>query len=69
MTSVELPIQQITEMPPIMKVRDPTAKGNLFKNKRTHQHQMHNNTPGDVPAITWVPTQIIPTYVGMPHEK
>jgi hypothetical protein len=69
MTSVEQPIQQITEVPPIMKAWDPTAKRNLINTKCTHQHQMHNNTPGDEPAITQAPPQIIPTDVGMPHEK
>jgi hypothetical protein len=35
-TSVELPIQQITEVPPIMKVQDPTANRNLLNKKHTH---------------------------------
>ncbi len=69
MTSVELPIQQITEAPPIVKAWDPTAKRNLINTKCTHRHQMCINTPGDVPAITRVPPQIIPTDFGMPHEK
>jgi hypothetical protein len=36
MTSGELPIQQTTEVPPIMKAWDPTAKRNLINTKRTH---------------------------------
>ncbi len=52
-----------------MKAWDPTAKGNLINTKCTHQRQTHNNTPGEVPAITQVPPQIIPKDVGTPHEK
>jgi hypothetical protein len=69
MTSIKLPIQQIKEVPPIMKTRDPTGKRNLINTKCTHQCQTHNNTLGDVPAITRVPSQIIPTDVNTPHEK
>jgi hypothetical protein len=36
MTSIKLPIQQITEAPPIMKVWDTTAKRNLINTKHTH---------------------------------
>ncbi len=35
MTSIELPIQQITEAPPIMKAWDPTEKSNLINTKCT----------------------------------
>jgi hypothetical protein len=68
-TSVKLPIQQMTEAPPIMKAWDPTAKRNLINTKCTHWRQTHNNTPGDVLAITYVPPQIVPTDVLTPHEK
>jgi hypothetical protein len=67
--SIEIPIQQIMKGPPIMKTWDPTAKRNLINSKCAHQQQRHNNTPGDVPAITQVPPTIIPTDVGMPHGK
>jgi hypothetical protein len=69
MTSVKLPIQKNTEVPPIMKAQDPTAKRNLINTKCTHQCQTCNNTPSDVPAITQAPPQIIPLDVGIPHEK
>jgi hypothetical protein len=52
-----------------MKEWDSTAKRNFRNTKRTHRHQMCNNTPREVPAITPMPPQIIHTVFGTPHEK
>ncbi len=44
-------------------------KRNLINTKCTHWRQTRNNTPGDVPVITRVTPQIIPTDVSTPHKK
>jgi hypothetical protein len=59
MTNVDLPIQQITEAPAIMKTRDPTAKRNLVNTTHTHQWRTCNNTPGAVPVITRATSTVI----------
>lgn len=44
MSTIGRPIKRITEAPPIMKTRDPTAKRNLINTTRTHQRK-HGTTP------------------------
>jgi hypothetical protein len=46
-----LTVPCITNMPPIMKSRNPTAKRALKNTPRLHQRSTRNNTPGAVPAI------------------
>ena len=65
-TGIDRPIQQITEVPAIMKTRDPTAKRNLVTTTRTHQWRTRNNTPGSVPAITRATSPVIPPNVVTP---
>jgi hypothetical protein len=44
-------IERITDAPPIMTSRNPTAKRHLKNTPRTHGRQTRNNTPGAVPLI------------------
>jgi hypothetical protein len=44
-------IKRITDAPPIMKARNPTAKRQLKNTPQTHQQHTRNNTPGAVPMI------------------
>jgi hypothetical protein len=45
-------IKRITNAPPIMQARNPTAKRQLKNTPRVHRRQTRNNTPGAVPLIT-----------------
>jgi hypothetical protein len=51
-----MPLQRITEAPPIMAAPNPTAKCTLKIMKRTHSQQTRNNIPGSVPKITRSPS-------------
>jgi hypothetical protein len=65
----EQSIQRVSQAPAIMKTRDPMAKRNLILTKRIHQRQIHNYTPGYVPAITRDKRpNIIPDYVSRNHN-
>ncbi len=48
-------IPRITDAPPIMHSRNPTAKRDLHKTPRLHRRTTRNNTPGAVPPINRVP--------------
>jgi hypothetical protein len=47
-----LTIPRITDAPPIMQSRNPTAKRRLKENPRIHRRVTRNNTPGGLPMIT-----------------
>jgi hypothetical protein len=47
-----LTIPRITDAPPIMQSRNPTAKRRLHENPRIHQRVTRHNTPGGLPLIT-----------------
>jgi hypothetical protein len=47
-----LTIPRITDAPPIMQSRNPTAKRRLHENPRIHQRVTRHNTPGGSPLIT-----------------
>ena len=44
-------VQRITNAPPIMTSRNPTAKRALKNTPRLHRRQTRNNTPGIVPVV------------------
>ena len=50
-----------------MHARDPTAKQNLTKTKRTYRKHTRRNTPGDVPAIQRIPDHV-PTNNVLPAQ-
>ena len=54
-------IPRITNAPPIMQSRNPTAKRHLKNTPWIHQHQTQNNTPGVVPFITRICVQTWPS--------
>ncbi len=47
-----LTIPRITDAPPIMQSRNPTAKRRLHENPRIHRRVTRHNTPGGLPLIT-----------------
>ncbi len=46
-----IPITQISDAPPIMQSRNPTAKRTLAKTPRLHRQVTRNNTPGIMPCL------------------
>jgi hypothetical protein len=50
-------VPRITNAPPILQARNPTAKRTLKDTPRLHQRVTQNNTPGGVPKIIRPPTR------------
>ena len=53
-------IQRVTDSPPIMHARNPTAKRSLLTTKRVHLRHTRNNTPGGTPTIVRNTPDVIP---------
>jgi hypothetical protein len=63
-----LTIPRITDAPPIMQARNPTAKRALKNTPCIHRHQTRANTPGGVPSITRI-NPIPHIDIGTPSGK
>jgi hypothetical protein len=50
--ATDVPLQRVTNSPPIMQAQNPTAKQSLLTTTQTHRQQTRSNTPGAVPPIT-----------------
>jgi hypothetical protein len=64
-----VPLQRITEAPPIMVAPNPTAKSTLNLMKGRHSRHTRNNIPGSVLEITHSPSAQQPLPKPIPEVK
>ncbi len=62
-------ILRLTDAPPVMITRNPTAKGILRNTPRLHHHITRNNTPGIFPVPNMVPPTPTPTTPAACQER